>query len=45
MAETGEGLLLHLETWFEAFHNKKLTLDDDMSRLAANFMKEFAAFE
>jgi hypothetical protein len=37
--------LLVMETSYQAFCERQLNSEDAMSRLAANFMKEFAAFE
>jgi hypothetical protein len=37
--------LLAMETSYQAFCERQLNSEDAMSRLAANFMKEFAAFE
>jgi hypothetical protein len=42
---TGEGMLLCLETSFQSFCDQQLTSNDDMTVIAANFLKEFAAFE
>jgi hypothetical protein len=41
----GDTMLVWLETLFHAFCNLQLTSNDVMTRVAANFLKEFAAFK
>jgi hypothetical protein len=43
--KTADDPLTCLENSFQSFCDRQLSSQDDMSRLAANFMKEFAAFE
>ena len=41
----GDDLLLKMETSFVTFCKAQLTSSDEMTRLAANFVKEFASFD